>query len=115
MRQRYWYRDGKIVDADGMPMLNQYELAGEPCAPQVMRDTAEYQSPIDGRLITSRSHRREDLKRNGCIEMDPPKRQRGFKNERFAKKRGLKLNPELVKDQNAAERHNRALYDSRRR
>ena len=60
------------------------------CMPMVMRDIPEYRSPIDGSLITSRSHRREDLARNGCIELDPPK-PRGFKNKRFAKKHNLPI------------------------
>jgi hypothetical protein len=30
-----------------------------------------YDSPIDGRPVTSWHARREDLKRNGCIEYDP--------------------------------------------
>ena len=88
----YVWRDGRFVDkATGLPMLNQAERAREVCAPMVMRDTPEYRSPIDGRLITSRSQRREDLIRNGCVEVDPPKKPRGFKNARFAKKRGLEL------------------------
>ena len=60
------------------------------CMPMVMRDIPEYRSPIDGKPITSRSHRREDLARNGCIELDPPK-PRGFKNKRFAKKHNLPI------------------------
>lgn len=118
MRQRYWFRNGDVRDADGLPMLSHNELAHEPSqirTPQVMRDIPEYRSPIDGKMITSRSYRREDLKANDCVEVDPPKRPRGYKNERFAKKRGLKMNPEIAKDQNSAERHNRTLYDSRRR
>jgi hypothetical protein len=115
MKQRYVYRDGRMVDRDGMPMLTQYDLAGEPCAPQVMRDTEPYRSPIDGRWITSRSWRREDMARNGCVEADPPKRKRGLKNERFARKHGHLLNPEICKDQNAAERHNARLSDARKR
>lgn len=117
-RQRYWYRDGDVRDADGLPMLSHNELAHDESqirAPMVMRDTPEYQSPIDGRLITSRSHRREDMRRNNCVEVDPPKRPRGLKNERFARKRGLPLNPALVKDQNSAERHNARLHDASRR
>ena len=43
------------------------------------------------RPITSRTHRREDLKRNDCVEVDPPKKPRGFKNERYAKKHNLPL------------------------
>lgn len=30
-----------------------------------------YDSPVDGRPITSHAARQEDLKRNGCIEYDP--------------------------------------------
>jgi hypothetical protein len=115
MRQRYWFRDGDVRDADGMPLLNQFEAQAPLCAPMVMRDTPDYQSPIDGRWITSRSWRREDLKRNNCVEVDPPRKPRGFKNERFARKRALPLNPEISKDPNAAERHNARLHDSKRR
>jgi hypothetical protein len=44
------------------------------CAPQVISDTPEYRSPIDGRLIDGRAARREDLKRNDCVEAGPPKK-----------------------------------------
>lgn len=40
-------------------------------APFVMGDTPDYTSPIDGRLISGRKQRREDLKRHGCVEYDP--------------------------------------------
>ena len=39
-----------------------------PC-PMVVRDIEPYASPIDGRMITSRSERREDLRKNGCVEI----------------------------------------------
>lgn len=45
-----------------------------PC-PVVRSDIQEYHSPIDGKLITSRSQRREDLKANDCIEWEPGMRQ----------------------------------------
>jgi hypothetical protein len=62
-------------------------------SPMVMRDTAEYRSPIDGKLISSRSARREDLKRSGCVEYEPTaKFEKGYSNPRFAMKRGLPLN-----------------------
>lgn len=93
---RYVWRDGDWYDRDGFPLLNQAERSGPICAPMVMRDIPEYASPVTGQPITSRSHRREDLKRHDCIEVDPPRKPRGFKNARFAKKRGLPLNPELV-------------------
>jgi putative FmdB family regulatory protein len=44
-------------------------------APAVKGDIAPYQSPVDGRWIDSSRARREDLKRNGCIEWEPGIRQ----------------------------------------
>jgi putative FmdB family regulatory protein len=40
-------------------------------APFVQPDIAPYRSPIDDRWIDSRSQKREDLVRNGCVEWDP--------------------------------------------
>lgn len=59
--------------------------------PMVMRDIPEYDSPVTGKPITSRSHRREDLKKHGCVEVDPPKRKRGLINPKFAKKHGARV------------------------
>lgn len=42
-----------------------------PTAPLVSGDLPDYQSPIDGRLISGRAARREDLKRSGCVEYEP--------------------------------------------
>lgn len=66
-------------------------------APQIMRDIPEYASPIDGKLITSRSHRREDLERNNCREWEPSDSATGgkFRNERFAKKVGATVAEEF--------------------
>ena len=62
----------------------------------LMRDIEEYVSPIDGKPITSRSHRREDLKANDCVPWEPGigtkhKREKGYVNPRFAAKHGLPL------------------------
>jgi hypothetical protein len=46
---------------------------GQIVAPMVVPDTPEYTSPIDGRLISGRVQRREDLKRNDCVEYEPTK------------------------------------------
>jgi hypothetical protein len=91
-RNSYVWRDGKLVEKRSGAVLQARE--GAPlAAPQIMRDIREYSSPIDGRVITSRSERREDLKRNNCIEWDPAmsptKGKRVFKNERFARKWNL--------------------------
>ena len=64
-----------------------------PCMPAVQSDIPEYPSPIDGRMITSRSHRRYDLESNNCVEA-PPRKKRGYRNPEFAARRGLKLNEE---------------------
>ena len=36
---------------------------------------SSYQSPIDGRLISTQQQRREDMARNDCVEYDPGMRQ----------------------------------------
>lgn len=38
---------------------------------QIIKDIPEYVSPVNGKVIGSRSERREDLKRTGCREADP--------------------------------------------
>ncbi|MGL4558734.1 MAG: hypothetical protein ACRCV5_14620 [Afipia sp.] len=87
MTRYVWKGDGFYDRKTGERMQVKDENAI--CKPYVVSDIPEYRSPIDGRPITSRSHRREDLKRNDCYEMDPPKRKRGLGNPRFAAKHGL--------------------------
>jgi hypothetical protein len=58
-------------------------------APMVMRDIPEYKSPVGSGLITSRSHRREDLKRSGSREVDPSEFKAVYRNPAFAAKRNL--------------------------
>ena len=112
--KRYNPEDGQFYDRDGNIVQNKPEVyTREIAMPYVWHDIKPYRSPIDDRWITSRSWRREDLLINNCTEMDPPK-QRGLKNARFARKRQMPLNPELCKDQNAAESHNRELHDARK-
>ena len=85
------------------------EHRGAVPTPMVMREIAEYASPIDGRPITSRTERNEDCKRNDAIPWEPgigtkagaKDRTPGkYKNPKFAKKRGLPLH-ESVKDTHA--------------
>lgn len=88
--KRYVWRDGSFVEkATGLPMVVADENAV--CRPMIIRDVPEYRSPIDGRPITSRSHQREELKRNNCILAEPMRKPREYRNPQFAKKRGLKL------------------------
>ena len=87
-------RDSHGVFRD--PNGNRLELPdGDIACPMVMNDIAPYTSPIDGKLISSRSARREDLKRSGCEEfepsMSPTRGKLNLKNKRFAEKHGLPL------------------------
>lgn len=93
---RYKWDGKQFVDPDGRPMV-------DPSAPyvrvlpQVIPDIPEYRSPIDGKLITSRSARRYDLEKNGCREWEPSDSPTGgkFKNERFARKHGHQVSEEF--------------------
>jgi hypothetical protein len=86
----YLLRNGALIDKrTGLPMAVADGDAVR--CPMVRSDITEYRSPIDGRPITSRSQRREDLERNACVEVDPPPNRSGYRNPRFALKRGLPL------------------------
>ncbi len=60
-------------------------------APFVRGDLPGYTSPVDGRWIEGRSQRREDLRRNHCVEYDP-----GMKTE--AERRRVSQDNQLEKD-----------------
>jgi hypothetical protein len=88
--QRFVWRNNQWCDArsnEPMPMPER----DAPCCPRIHGDIAEYRSPIDGKLISSRSSRRYDLESNGCVEVDPTKKKRGYRNPSFARKHGLPL------------------------
>lgn len=72
MRQTYRYdrATGRMVGADGLPMLNQAERAAEPKAPMVTLDTMHHvQSQTNGRYYDSKSELRKEYKRAGVIEV----------------------------------------------
>lgn len=90
MRRRYVFRDGAFRDpATGEPMPIP-ERDGV-CVPMVIPDIEPYQSPIDGRVITGRAAKRDDLRRHDCVDArDLPSATGGkLKNRRFAERRGL--------------------------
>jgi len=93
---RYVFRDGNFVDpATGVPM----ELPERDgiCVPFVVSDIPDYRSPIDGRMISGRSQRREDLKRNNCVPYEPslsPTKGK-LRNKEFCEKRGLSVSEEF--------------------
>lgn len=91
----YVRRDGKWVDkvtGEQMFVPKRDGIA----VPHVISDIPEYRSPIDGRLIGSRSERRDDLKRHNCIDArELPSPTGGkIKNKAFAAKRGLQVSEE---------------------
>lgn len=91
-------RNGEWVDAStGAPMLTDEQKAAPIACPTIISDIPEYTSPIDGRIITSRSERRDDLKRNNCVEYEPslsPTKGK-IRNKAFAAKRGLQVSEEF--------------------
>jgi hypothetical protein len=96
---RYVRRDGRLVErSTGEPLLTDEQRAAPITCPMIMSDIPEYASPIDGRMITSRSERREDLLRNNCVEAGDMKSPTGGKirNKAFAAKRGLKVSEEFL-------------------
>lgn len=94
----YVRRNGQMVDkATGAPMLTDEQKAGPIPTPMIISDIPEYASPIDGRMITTRSERRDDLKRNNCVEYEPsmsPTKGK-IRNKEFAAKRGLQVSEEF--------------------
>jgi hypothetical protein len=91
---RFIWRDGHWHNkATGEPLK---VPTGRLALPMVTPTMPEYQSPIDGRPITTRHARREDMKRNDCVEYEPsmsPTKGK-LKNKAFCKKRGLTVSPE---------------------
>lgn len=57
--------------------------------PYIASDIKPYQSPVTGKVIESRSARREDLARTGCREVDPSEFKPIYKNYEFCQKRRL--------------------------
>jgi hypothetical protein len=83
---KYKYVDGDWRDSAGNPMPVPDRIA----TPMLQSDIEPYASPIDGRMITSRTQRRDDLARNGCVPYEPignmPK---GVNNPKYAAKYGM--------------------------
>lgn len=89
---RFVWRDGRFrhpVTNEPMPLPDGNDV----CMPTIQSDIEEYRSPIDGKLITTRSERRYDLESNGCVPAEPRKK-RGYRNPEFAARHGLPLNEE---------------------
>ena len=95
---RFVKRNGQWVNVStGAPMLTAAERSRPIAVPYIISDIPEYRSPIDGRPITTRSERRDDLARNNCVEYEPsmsPTKGK-IRNKAFAAKRGLQVSEEF--------------------
>lgn len=69
MRRRYIQINGELVE-----VTKDYQNKRE--TPDILPDIEAYESPATGKIISSRSARREDLKRSGCREYEDPKWER---------------------------------------
>ena len=66
------WRDGCWRDKQtGEPMF--IPERDEICMPMVQSDLQEYESPASGKMITSKSWQRDDLKRHDCVINDKPR------------------------------------------
>lgn len=87
---RYVYRDGDFRDpvtGEAMPIPERDGI----CVPAFIPDIQPYLSPVDGKYVSGRAARRDDLKKHNCVEAPPFKRkgEQRLRNERFIKKHGL--------------------------
>lgn len=70
-----------------------------PC-PQLAKGFTEYESPVTGKMITSRAERREDLAKAGCREWEPDKRWRD-RQGRWRQPKNEELAHRIAKAKNA--------------
>lgn len=89
---RYVWRDGAWRD----PSTNEQMKTpkGVIGAPMIQSDLPAYFSVVSGKMIDGRRARRDDLKRTGCREMDPSEGPKYATTEKWAKRLGLKHNPQ---------------------
>ena len=81
------------VDKKTRERMHVPDRGGEISVPMVVSDIPEYRSPVDGKLISSRSTRREDMKKNDCVPWEPiSNRPGGIANVRIAQHYGPKVN-----------------------
>ena len=78
MRTTYIFRDGKMINKDDY--VPEPSKRGDFATPMLKAPFEPYTSPIDGRPVMNMAQRREDLKRNDCIEWEPGIRQDVSKN-----------------------------------
>lgn len=83
-------RNGRFVNkTTGKPMLPNNWTSQPVAMPSVQSDIEPYKSPLGNYMVDGRAARREDLKRNGCREVDPSEYEPVFRSpkleERYAR------------------------------
>lgn len=83
-------RDCMVDKETGEPMNPAPHEGAFPC-PRVQSDIAPYLSPVDGRYVSGRRAKRDDMARHNCIDAaDMPSPTGGrFRSRKFARKYGL--------------------------
>lgn len=87
----YVYRNGRMVDkATGEPMVDPSQPF-KPVTPMHIADIQPYLSPVDGKYVSGRRAKADDLKRTGCVDAaDLPSPTGGkLRNAKIAKKYGM--------------------------
>lgn len=91
---RYVWTKAGFVDAQGekMPIPERDGV----CSPMVLSDIDPVRSPIDGKMITSRSALRYELEKHGKRIQEPSESptKGKIRNKAFAAKRGLNVSEE---------------------
>lgn len=92
---RYFWRNDRFEDRDGVPM-SVPARDGVP-TPYVVSDIS-YISPITRKPITSRSERREELKRTNSREVDPSEFRPRYSDKKMAEAHRRDVEPAPVPD-----------------
>ena len=97
---RYVWRDGKFRHPETNEPMEIDESCSSVVMPMIQSDIEPYKSPIDGSVIGSRSARRYDLAKNGCVPYEPgASAPKGITNPKFAAKHNaMHLLTEEAKD-----------------
>jgi hypothetical protein len=92
----YIWSNNQLVDKDtGAALVLPTTFV--PMLPMVVSDLEPYESPMTGKIITSKSEQREDLAKSGCRLLDPSESPTKGKvrNAKFAAKRGFQVSDEF--------------------
>lgn len=92
MTRYVWREDGFYDRATGERM----EAPERVCRPMVVKDVV-YKSPLSGREVTSRSERREEMKRHNVREVDPTEYRPTYRKKENAIRNGGEWNPDAGK------------------